>query len=59
MEDWYLVLVVQSVSNQCSTCNWRAIYEEIDEGEEVVAYFEALLMYYILTNVMQSGTFNV
>ena len=24
------------------TANWRAIYEEIDEGEEVVAYFEAL-----------------
>lgn len=24
------------------TANWRAIYEEIDEGEEVVAYFEVL-----------------
>lgn len=24
------------------TADWRAIYEEIDEGEEVVAYFLAL-----------------
>lgn len=24
------------------TADWRAIYEEIDEGEEVVAYFEVL-----------------
>lgn len=24
------------------TADWRAIYEEIDEGEELVAYFEAL-----------------
>lgn len=24
------------------TSDWRAVYEEIDEGEEVVAYFEAL-----------------
>lgn len=24
------------------TADWRAIYEEIDEGEEIVAYFEVL-----------------
>lgn len=24
------------------TADWRAVYEEIDEGGEVVAYFEAL-----------------